>query len=101
MGACGFERLAGSRIIPALQELKDVHPAPLRRGVLFRAPDNDLEVQTRAAMDGIKQTLPLIVLARDSGQTGSNTSKPAPGPVWPHRMRKSAPRSSACVLAGA
>jgi hypothetical protein len=48
MGACGFEGLAGSRIIPALQELKDVHPAPLRRGVLFGAPDNDLEAQTRA-----------------------------------------------------
>jgi hypothetical protein len=41
----------------ALQELKDVHPAPLRRGVLFGAPDNDLEAQTRAAMAGINQTL--------------------------------------------
>jgi hypothetical protein len=40
-----------------LQELKDVHPAPLRRGVLFGAPDNDLMAQTRAAMDGINQTL--------------------------------------------
>ena len=57
MGTCGFEGLAGSRSSPALQELKDVHPAPLRRGVLFGAPDNDLEAQTRAAMDGIKQTL--------------------------------------------
>jgi hypothetical protein len=40
MGACGFEGLAGSRFSPAVQELKDVHPAPLRRGVLFGAPGN-------------------------------------------------------------
>src|SRR5262249_29548737 len=40
MGAYGFEGLAGSRISPAVQELKDVHPAPLRRGVLFGAPGN-------------------------------------------------------------
>src|SRR5262249_60141327 len=40
MRAWGFEGLAGSRLSPAVQELKDVHPAPLRRGVLFGAPGN-------------------------------------------------------------
>src|SRR5262249_28223996 len=57
LGLADLKGWRGRGSSPALQELKDVHPAPLRRGVLFGAPDNDLEAQIRAAMDGINQTL--------------------------------------------